>query len=335
MKQLEKRILILCMSCQDPFFTEQEKMVESTWGKDILEGKYPNIDLYFYRGGYNSNTMFKDHKLFLHVEDDIYNTFKKTYCALNILNKKLTFDYVLRTNTSTFVNVKLLNAFVQSLNNDDEVWAGDIISLSNEFAPYPLCLYGRGNSLLLSCKHVNLIIDQGISFLYSNIVDDTVIGNILNANNIIQGKDYLKYIKNYKHAWFRCINDPQKRIQNGHSLCQWNNEDGSFDFMKHFITIQIKRYWEREKENQNYIDLYEKCFKDAKYKKADLNACVKEQYEYAESPNVFIGSILGYIDYHTWYTLYTKDRQKLYDIQVTHKSADDPSRGKNKDLILL
>lgn len=330
-----KKILILCMSCQDPFFVEQEKMVTSTWGKDILDGKYPNIDLYFYRGGYDSNTLFKDHKLFLHVEDDIYNTFKKTYCALNIINQKEKFDYILRTNTSTFINLQLLSAFVESIKDDEEVWAGDIISLSNEFAPYPLCLYGRGNSLLLSKKNVDIILQDGISFLYSNIVDDTIIGNILNSNKIKNNKDYLKYVKNYKHGWFRCINDPEKKIYNGHSQCQWNNEDGSFDFMKHFITIQIKRYWEREIENQNYIDLYEKCFKDAKYDKKDLEECVKEQYEYSKNPNVFIGSILGYIDYETWYKLYILDKQKLYNIQVNHKSADDPSRGKNKDLILI
>lgn len=330
-----KNILIVCMSCQDPFFTEQEQMVETTWGKDILEGKYPNIKLYFYRGGYKKNVIYKNNRLLLHVEDDIYNTFKKTYCALNILNQTEKFDYILRTNTSTFVNVPLLSTFVESLDNDDTVWAGDIISLSNEFAPFPLCLYGRGNSLLLSKKHIDIILADGISFLYSNIVDDTVIGNIINSNHIKEGKNYLDYVKNYKHAWYKCINDPEKRINNGHSICQWNNENGSFDFMKHFITIQIKRYWEREIENGQYIELYENCFKNAKYTKKELKEIVKEQYDYSENPNVFIGSILGYMKYSDWKNIYIHDKQQLYNIQVSHKSVDDPSRGKNKDLILI
>ena len=50
-----KNILILVMSCKDEFFQEQEKFIDQTWGKDVLEGKYPNIKIMKYHGGEDKN----------------------------------------------------------------------------------------------------------------------------------------------------------------------------------------------------------------------------------------------------------------------------------------
>ena len=109
-----------------------------------------------------------------------------------------------------------------------------------------------------------------------------------------------------------------------------------------FLTIQIKRYWEREKENQNYIDLYDKCFKGNK--DDNIEKAVKMQYEYSKEPNVFIGSILGYIKYSEWlnvdknqlYYLEThNNKNQLYYLETHNKSSDDINRGKAQDLIIL
>ena len=42
-------------------------------------------------------------------------TYAKTYYALKYVNENLDYDYIFRTNTSTYVNTKLLQAFVDSL----------------------------------------------------------------------------------------------------------------------------------------------------------------------------------------------------------------------------
>lgn len=322
-----KKILILVMSCKDKFFIEQEAYINNTWGKDIIEGKYPNISLMKYRGGEPNNYINND-VLYLHCEDDINNTFKKTYVALSILKDKFNdYDYIFRVNTSTYVNVPLLNAFVQSLENDKTLWCAELYSLSEAMTPFPLYLFGRGNALLISKFLVNVILSEGFSYLYFNMTDDNTIGNILNSYWMRQGKVYLDYIKSFRHGWFRCIGTD---IMTKNTICQWNNDNCDFDFMKNFLTIQIKRYWEREKENKNYIDLYDECFKDSKDE--NVEEAVKMQYEYSKDPNVFIGSILGYIKYSEWLNV---DKNQLYYLETHNKSCDDINRGKAQDLIIL
>lgn len=321
-----KNIIILVMSCKDPFFQEQEKLIDETWGKDILEGKYPNITLVKYHGDEEENKI-KDNIMYLHCEDDINSTFKKSYLALSLCKRYYQYDYIFRVNTSTYVNVDLLNAFVQSLKQDDVLWCAEEYSLSESMTPFPLYLFGRGNALLFSKYLVDIIISQGFSYLYFNMTDDNTIGNILNSYWMKNNMNYLDHIKSFRHGWYRCIGT---NVITKNSICQWMNDNCSFDFMKTFLTIQIKRYWEREKENQNYIDLYNNCFKDNK--DDDIQKSVELQYEYSKNPNVFIGSILGYVSYEQWKNI---DKDQLYQLEVNNKSADDINRGKGKDLIIL
>ena len=322
-----KKILILVMSCKDEFFQEQENYINDTWGRQILEDKYSNISLIKYHGNERENRL-EGNNLLLHVEDDINNTFKKTYLALSILKKNnFDYDYIFRVNTSTYVNVDLLNSFVQSLEDDSILWCSELYSLSEAMTPCPLYLFGRGNALLFSKRLIDIILSEGFPYIYFNMTDDNTVGNILNSYWIKNGENYLNHIRAFRHGWSRCIGN---NVITKNSICQWKNDNCDFDFMKTFVTIQIKRYWEREKENKNYIDLYNNCFKDNK----DDNICesVKLQYEYSKNPNVFIGSILGYIDYNYWLNL---DKRQLYYVETHNKSSDDINRGKGQDLIII
>lgn len=322
-----KKILILVMSCKDEFFKEQESYIDNTWGKDILEGKYENISLIKYHGGEDKTYVVDDKDFCLHCEDDINNTYKKTYMAFSLCKSYYEYDYIFRVNTSTYVNVPLLNAFVQSLEKDDILWCAETYSLSEVMAPFPLYLYGRGNALLFSAKLIDIILMNGFSYLYFNMVDDHVIANILNSYWMSRNENYTEHIKSFRHGWFRCIGIEQSL---GNSICKWNNDNESFDYMKTFLTIQIKRYWQREIENQNYIDLYEKCFRDNEDN--EIEKSVQMQYDYSLNPSVFIGSILGYIDYNVWVNI---DKNQLYYIETHNKSADDPMLGKAQDLIII
>ena len=137
------------MSCQDEFFMNEEELVKETWAKPIIDGEYKNIDFIIYRGGYEKNSYSNKNKLLkLHIEDTMPYTFKKTYMALNMIwNEFKKYDYVFRTNTSTYVNVPLLNELIQRTEDDSIAYFSDIYSLSEQCAPYPLCLGGRGNGI--------------------------------------------------------------------------------------------------------------------------------------------------------------------------------------------
>lgn len=42
------KCLILCMGCNDPYYLQEWEDTKLTWAKDILDGKYPDIDIIFF-----------------------------------------------------------------------------------------------------------------------------------------------------------------------------------------------------------------------------------------------------------------------------------------------
>ena len=317
-----KKILISVMSCNDDFFITQEQIIKETWINQLKQ--FDNIDYIIYRGDPNILKHKYDkeqHLLSLRCEDDIDNTFKKTYYAFKLAHKIYDYDYIFRTNTSTYINVALLNQFIQQLDNDEILWSSDLYSLNSSFCPYPLYLYGRGNGMILSKKLVNIILNEGISHLYLEKCDDWLIGNILNTYWIKQGKDYLDYIKGYKHGWYKCVPEEQP---NNHKLCVYGNKNKDWEFIKQFITIQIKRYRERHLENTQYKELNE-VFDQNKYNNGELEEVIKSNIEYSKRPSVFIGPILGYTDYEDWKKC---NKMELFNYQVKHKAIDDEESGK-------
>ena len=78
------------MSCNDEFFKHQEQIIRETWLKPVIDGKYENIDYCFYSGDEDieKHKYSKDeHYLTLRCEDDVKNTFKKTYYAFKLCKK--------------------------------------------------------------------------------------------------------------------------------------------------------------------------------------------------------------------------------------------------------
>lgn len=313
-----KKILILVMSCQDEFFRNQVNTIKEMWAKPILEGKYPNIDFIAYEGGYDKHEYDKEnHILKVRCEDDLDNTYKKTYYAFSLINNNIEYDYIFRTNTSTYVNVDLLNKFIQSLEDDNVVYSSELYSLVESNVPYPLYLYGRGNGLILSKNVVNILLKEGMSFLYEERVDDVVIGNILNTYWIKQGKNYLDFIKGYRHGWFRCVDVETK---SGHSLCEYSCANYEADFWSSFITIQTKMYRNRESEKHN-----NEYFHAIMSKVVSNDDDVKLNHEYANNPDIFVGSCLGYISYNKWIKT---NKAALWKIECDNKAIDDINRDK-------
>ena len=327
-----KKILILAMSCNDDFFVKQCEVIRQTWGKDILDNKYDNVNLVFYDGDvgltrprYDNTT----HVLHLPCEDDLDNTYKKTYYAFEDITNTtglFEYDYIFRTNTSTYVNVPLLRAFVESLDDDTILWASELYSLSEAYTPRPLDIYARGNGILLSKTIVNILLREGKGFLYMGKCDDIIIGNVLNAYwNKIYSNDnaYLAHIRGYKHGWHNCITT---KCYANHKLCDYHNDSTDFDFLKQFITIQIKRYRDRDVENDNYMELHSIFSANAD---DDLDSSVAGNKAYSENPSIFIGSICGYIDFSDWARI---PRKTLFDVEVSHKAVDDAENGKKRIL---
>lgn len=154
--------------------------------------------------------------------------------------------------------------------------------------------------------------------------DDVYIGNILNSYHIKRNEDYRKYIKGLPHCWYKSIDT---EINCNHKLSNYGNQNNSFDYLKNFITIQIKVYplnlRNHKLELEHYKEVHDSFIKNSI---DNINEIIESINEYSMNPSIFIGSIIGYIDYYNWLKISYKD---LYNYQVNHKADDDPFKGKN------
>lgn len=328
-----KKILVLVMSCDNDFFNAQVNKIKETWASDILNGEYQNINFLSYKGSldYISHDYDeKNHELIVRCEDDLENTFKKTIYALEYINKLgIEYDYIFRTNTSTYINIELLNAFIQQLTDENIVYTSELYSLIEAPAPKPMDLYGRGNGLIISKKMIDILINESINMLYSEYSDDILIGNVLNGYWYKQGKNYLDYIKSYCHGWFKAVektyfvnNDMTVSKKPNHMICSFDNHNTDYNFLKQFITIQTKMYYSRELEDKNYDELHEIIYNNHD---DNIEETIQFNINYSNNPNIFVGSILGYLQYNVWLTI---PKDKLYIVQANNKADNDIYKGK-------
>ena len=145
-----KKILILAMSCNQELFLNQERMLrEELYAKYVLQNQFPDVDFWSYTastdGKYHVNK--KQHRLEVPTDDTIQGTYEKTLAAFKLLNQTgIEYDYIFRTNCSTYVNVPLLRDFVDTLTDDKLIYSGSVYCSNNGTGPYEWCLYGIGNS---------------------------------------------------------------------------------------------------------------------------------------------------------------------------------------------
>jgi len=304
-----KRILIMVMSCNQDFFIEEEKIIKDTWAKPIIDKKYDNIDFIIYRGDSQRNTYEKSNNLLLiNCEDDLPSTYKKTYLAFKLANKIFQYDYIFRTNTSTYINVELLNEFVQTLIDDDHVWGGELYSLVECKCPDPCDLYLRGSSVIYPKKLIDRIITDGITLKYLELNDDWAIGNILNSYWIKNNIDYTEYVKSYPHGWYKCIDG---EYDNGNTICLYGNINKDFNFLNRFISIQVKNYSSREDESKKFYEINE-VFENNSY--TNINDIIKTIYLYSVNPNIFLGENLKYISLSSWKDM---SKSKIYNLEFS------------------
>mgnify|MGYP007025960109 CR=1 FL=1 len=312
--------------CKDFTFEDEFNLALDTWAKELPD----NIAIVYYDGGAYMKSEFKQYKnhknvwhLHLACEDDMNYTFKKTWMAYNFISNKYSPDWIFRTNTSTYVNIRVLNDFITRYADPEITYGSDLYSLSEACCPYPLCIYPRGNGILTSKEvYTKVIVRNGISFAYQTICDDIVFGNLINTYNINNGRKYIDYIAGLPHAWYKCVD---QLFDNGHKFSKFGDSNLNYN---DFVTITVKKYREREKEKEHYLELHEKIKSDHLMNIVET-IWTNEMLEYVEDPSIFVGSVLGYIDIDKWKAM---DKNMLFLEEISHKASDDAEHYKYKEI---
>lgn len=294
-----KKILVLVMSCNNPFFIDEEKVCRETWGKAILDGLFPNIEYWSYTSDEgNPHINFETHEIFCDSKDDIWHTYQKTYdCFKQIKANGFDFDVIFRTNTSQYVNVHLLNEFIQDVQCENNIWATERY-INDTPCPLPYMVYGRGNGIILHKNFVDIILDLGKYITLSEknnfLADDNVIGNILNSYMLMTYHGNIDdFVRSYPVGWYKSLNPDNATEEQlniaadrfNNTECAWTNTNLDFDFINAFITIQVKSYTEsdRIKEFAKMREIHKVFVENSDANmRYDTVDCIYNIYDFAE-----------------------------------------------------
>jgi len=212
-----KKILILILSCRySSYEFISSEGIEKTWNSVTP----PNIETYYYYGGCEK-AEHNDKEIHLTSRDDYGFITHKTIECLEYALHNFDFDYIFRTNSSSYIYKEGLNK-----------WLSD--KPSNEFysavvGDYHGVKFGSGSGYTLSRDLVEKITSNK-SKIEMNTFDDVAVGKFLNMEILpAPRKDtgcltFIDYEVD-KHFHWRCKCDQDRRIdvqhmQNIHKLIQ-------------------------------------------------------------------------------------------------------------------
>lgn len=192
-----KKILILVMSMNHPQYEEQEQAIRETWGAEAEKNSYNKV--IFYKGT-DKETYYDESTSTLYVKNDdlLTHTYTKTLDAFDWIRKNLDFDfdYIFRTNTSTYVNVKLLEEYAMSLDKYEfMLHCGEI-----DCAWWSrMHFYGKGNALLMNKFYVERLLWLRNDELEKSFgsADDSILGATINLYCKKLGIDHKDYITSF------------------------------------------------------------------------------------------------------------------------------------------
>jgi len=170
------KILILILACKLPTYLRLECAIDRTWNSIA----HANINTYYYYG--NSDTEYHDYRnIYLQSREDLsYATHRTLRCFDYCLNN-FDFDYILRTNCSSYINKSLLYDFVKTL--PKTVYAG-VVGVHNGTQ------FASGAGMLISKNNIEYLV-KNKDCINMNLIDDVAIGECLNKkNNILPLKRY-------------------------------------------------------------------------------------------------------------------------------------------------
>lgn len=158
------KIIILVLSDNvDERYINLEKCIRNTWGDS-------SIDTYYYYGG-NSEFSVTGDIINCISDEGLYNIGYKTIESFEYLNN-LDFDYIFRTNSSSYVHVDRLIEFLENKPKND-FYCGYI----NKCVVSGL-IFGSGSGYFLSSDLVSKVISEKENWNHE-LIDDVALGDLL------------------------------------------------------------------------------------------------------------------------------------------------------------
>ena len=124
----EKKIAIMNLSTVHSkvhLYEKLEQCGKETWAKDVIDGKYPNIDYWTVLDCEEESHIDEtNHIIYIksQTENNIYQLLNRWLEAYKIIAATKKYDYILRVNPSTWVNIEFINEMLAVEKDDSKIF---------------------------------------------------------------------------------------------------------------------------------------------------------------------------------------------------------------------
>lgn len=176
-----KRIAILNLSSTNSecdLFNKLDQCAKETWARDVVNGKYPNIDYWTVLDwAKESHIDLASHTIYVKTNykiDNMIQLLNRFFEAYRLLSYIGYYDWVLRTNTSTWCNIDLLNEFLANETDDSTMYSFKLFSAFWS----TFNLYMSGAAILIPTRNIPILDKLSKSYQEQpnvGILDDVIL----------------------------------------------------------------------------------------------------------------------------------------------------------------
>lgn len=207
------KCIFLSQYCNEQFFVDEEKLVEETWAKALIDCEIPGCRFFAYTSCDSEHPYpcIDGNRIYVKCDDDVLHTWTKTKLAYQLLQQySLTSEFIFRTNTSCYINVHKVYGLINRA-KPNEIWAdwcGYYSKQANgetEFLYNMIC--GTGYLLHKSIADQVFFSDYNEDNIEGNVGgykagDDVNLSRVLNLMSInYESKDLGSYDKEHNTTW--------------------------------------------------------------------------------------------------------------------------------------
>lgn len=315
-QQEDKKILILILSCNNPDFLKLENTIRETYIKTFIP-KFKNIQYYFYRGT-TEETHIEGDVLYVKNADKFETTASKFHDAVLYLKQQgVEYDYLYRSNSSSYVNIPLLNKFVGYLDNDENLYVGNIYcAFWSKFN-----FYGGGESMLFTKRNVDIFLNlyrkydgDKLEKIFES-ADDNLIYGLFNARNLYDLQcDATKMIHSY--GIYRIMSK------------DFNVDEEMF----RYIATQVKDFYDDKRDFDSEVEKLKKIdeiFKDKNFSDEDVEKQYRKLLSHLDEECYLLD--MQKKDYFNWKNSKHITAKEFVDFRFGNKMTREELRQKVKN----
>ena len=189
------KIIILILSTKNKDYDCFKKAIKETWFKDFTK---VGIKCFFYEGNSKKNILIDD-TIYLNCDDSLQGTSKKLKLALDFVDKNYEYDFIFRTNLSSYLDIKKFLNYINHFRISENTYSGlhaQTYSFKEYFWKNNLIFkvlsklrfnfgkkidFASGSGFFLGRNNVKKILR---SKKFENYVDDVMVGLICKLDQI-------------------------------------------------------------------------------------------------------------------------------------------------------